>query len=423
MVAVRQELQEKGPRRTEKDFGQVLLTLVVLNLSLGVLGLVRDQAIVRVLYSNSWGVILMFRDVSSRRVSKRSWSLLLVWSNGTHKERLSSLISTDWSISDSIFSARIITPDRTEIRELHQQGRRGVDNLILLGTVLLDKDPRQITKLEIDDISVVRDFPDVFLEHIRRLPPDREIEFSIDLISETPPILRGAPVLFVKKKDGTMRLCIDYSQLNKLNKVTIRNKYPLPRIDDLFDQLRGASLFLNIDLRSRYHQLRIRSVDVPNTTFRSRYGHYEFSVMPFGLTNAPITFMDLMNRMLHLYLDKFVIVFIDDILVYSRSRDGHAVHLRIILQTLRDKQLYAKFSKCEFWLDKVVFLGHVIFVEGIYVDPIKIEAMMKWESPTNVTEIRIAGYYHQFIEGFSKIALPLTSFTRKDSKFVWTEQC
>ncbi|XP_019255790.1 PREDICTED: uncharacterized protein LOC109234314, partial [Nicotiana attenuata] len=151
--------------------------------------------------------------------------------------------------------------------------------------------------------------------------------------------------LLNRKKDGLMRLCIDYRQLNK---VTIKNKYPLPRIDDLFDQLQGAKVFSKIDLRSGYHQLRIRASDVPKTAFRTRYGHYEFLVMSFGLTNAPAAFMELMNRVFRPYLDLFVIVFIDDILVYSRSQEEHEQHLRVVLQTLKDSQLYAKFSKCEF---------------------------------------------------------------------------
>ena len=163
----------------------------------------------------------------------------------------------------------------------------------------------------------------------------------------------GAPVLFVKKKDEILRLCVDYQQLNR---VAIKNKYPLSRIDDLFDQLQGARIFSKIDLRSGYHQLRIRETDIPKTAFRTRYGHYEFLVMPFGLTNAPAAFMDLMNRVFHPYLDQFVIVFINDILVYSKSVEEHALHLQIVLQTLRDRQQYAKFSKCEFWLNEVIFL-------------------------------------------------------------------
>ena len=170
----------------------------------------------------------------------------------------------------------------------------------------------------------------------------------------------------MKKKDGSMRLCIDYRELNK---VTIRNQYPLPRIDDLFDQLQGAKVFSKIDLRSGYHQLRVHNQDVPKTAFRTRYGHFEFLVMPFGLTNAPAAFMDLMNRIFRTYLDQFVIVFIDDILIYSGSREEHAEHLRIILQTLREHRLYAKLSKCQFWLDSVAFLGHIVSVEGVSVDP------------------------------------------------------
>ena len=161
----------------------------------------------------------------------------------------------------------------------------------------------------------------------------------------------GAPVLFVKKKDGSLRLCVDYRLLNK---ATVKNKYPLPRIDDLLDQLRGASVFSKIDLRSGYHQLRIKEEDIPKTAFRTRYGHYEFLVMSFGLTNAPAAFMRLMNEVFRDYLDKFVIVFIDDILVYSQSYEEHVQHLWLVLQILRDKKLYGKLSKCEFWLDQIV---------------------------------------------------------------------
>ena len=177
----------------------------------------------------------------------------------------------------------------------------------------------------------------------------------------------------MKKKDGSLRLCIDYRELNK---VTIRNQYPLPRIDDLFYQLQGARVFSKIDLRSGYHQLKIRSEDVPKTSFITRYGHYEFLVMPFGLTNALATFMDLMNRIFQPYLDQFVIVFIDDILIYSGSKEDHEEHLRVVLQILRENQLYAKFSKCQFWLDSVAFLEHVISAEGVFVDPQKIEAIV-----------------------------------------------
>ncbi|GJT16584.1 putative reverse transcriptase domain-containing protein [Tanacetum coccineum] len=215
----------------------------------------------------------------------------------------------------------------------------------------------------------------------------------------------GAPVLFVKKKDGSFRMCIDYQELNKL---TIKNRYPLPRIDDLFDQLQGSSVYSKIDLRSGYHQLRVRDEDIPKTAFRTRYRHYEFQVMPFGLTNAPAVFMDLMNRVCKPYLDKFMIVFIDDILIYSRNEEEHANHLRIILELLKKEKLYAKFSKCDFWIRIVQFLGHLIDSQGLHVDPAKIEAVKNWTSPTTPTEVRqflgLTGYYRRFIKDFSKIA-------------------
>ncbi|KAL0551796.1 hypothetical protein IC582_010885 [Cucumis melo] len=304
---------------------------------------------------------------------------------------------------------------------------------------------------------VVRDYPDVFPEELPGLPPHREVEFAIKLEPGTVPISRapyrmapaelkelkvqlqelldkgfirpsvspwGAPVLFVKKKDGSMRLCIDYRELNK---VTVKNRYPLPRIDDLFDQLQGATVFSKIDLRSGYHQLRIKNEDVPKTAFRSRYGHYEFIVMSFGLTNAPAVFMDLMNRVFREFLDTFVIVFIDDILIYSKTEAEHEEHLRMVLQTLRDNKLYAKFSKCEFWLKQVSFLGHVVSKDGVSVDPAKIEAVTGWTRPSTVSEVRsflgLAGYYRRFVENFSRIATPLTQLTRKGAPFVWSKAC
>ncbi|TYK28801.1 ty3-gypsy retrotransposon protein [Cucumis melo var. makuwa] len=257
---------------------------------------------------------------------------------------------------------------------------------------------------------VVRDYPDVFPEELPGLPPHREVEFAIELESSTTPISRalyrmapvelkelkvqlqelldegfirpsvspwGAPVLFVKKKDGSMHLCIDYRELNK---VTVKNRYPLPRIDDLFDQLQGATVFSKIDLRSGYHQLRIKDGDVPKTAFRSRYGHYEFIVMSFGLTNAPTVFMDLMNRVFREFLDTFV-----------------------------------------------SFLGHVVSKAGVSVDPAKIEAVTSRTRPSTVSEVRsflgLAGYYRRFVEHFSRIATPLTQLTRKGAPFVWSKAC
>ncbi|GJX53585.1 putative reverse transcriptase domain-containing protein [Tanacetum coccineum] len=327
---------------------------------------------------------------------------------------------------------------------------------VFLAQISTKKEENKSERKQIEDVPIVRDFPEVFPEDLPGLPPARPVEFQIDLIPGAAPVARapssiapsrmkelseqlqelsdkgfirpssspwGAPVLFVKKKDGSFRMCIDYRELNKL---TVKNRYPLPRIDDLFDQLQGSSIYSKIDLRSGYHQLRVREQDVPKTAFRTRYGHYEFQVMPFGLTNAPAVFMDLMNRVCKPYLDKFVIVFIDDILIYSKDEREHEEHLKAILELLKKEKLYAKFSKCEFWIPKVQFLGHVIDSRGIHVDPAKIESIKDWASPKTPTEIRqflgLAGYYRRFIEGFSKIAKSMTKLTQKGIKFDWGEK-
>ncbi|GJQ89630.1 putative reverse transcriptase domain-containing protein [Tanacetum coccineum] len=278
----------------------------------------------------------------------------------------------------------------------------------------------------LEDVPIVRDFPKVFLEELSSLTPTRQLEFQISLMPGAAPVARapyrlapsemkelsgqlqelsdkgfirpssspwGAPVLFVKKKDGSFRMCIDYRELNKL---TVKNRYPLPRIDDLFDQLQGSSVYSKIDLRSGYHQLRVREEDIPKTAFRTRYGHYEFQVMPFGLTNAPA------------------------------DRKEHEEHLKAILELLKKEELYAKFSKCEFWIPKVQFLGHVIDCQGIHMDPAKIESIKDWAYPKTPTEIRqflgLAGYYRRFIEGFSKIAKPMTKLTQKKVAFEWGDK-
>jgi hypothetical protein len=297
----------------------------------------------------------------------------------------------------------------------------------------------------------------VFPEEVPGLPSRRDIDFSIELapgavlVSRTPYQMStpelvelklqlkemmdkgyirpsvspwGAPVLFVKKKDGTLRLCIDYRQLNK---VTIKNKYPLPRIDDLFDQLGGASIFSKINLRSGYHQVRIKGEDIHKTAFQTRYGHYEFVVVPFGLTNAPAAFMCLMNNVLSKFLDKFVLVFIDDILIYSKNREEHEDHLRLVLQVIREHQLYAKFNKCDFFQKQIHYLGHVLSKEGVAVDPDKIRSIMEWATPKDVSDIRsfmgLEGYYRRFIKGFSKIGCLITALQKKGKKFLWTQQC
>ncbi|GKD05940.1 putative reverse transcriptase domain-containing protein [Tanacetum coccineum] len=228
----------------------------------------------------------------------------------------------------------------------------------------------------LEDVPTVQDFPKELSTQLQELSDKGFIRPS-----SSP---WGAPVLFVKKKDGSFWMCIDYRELNKL---TVKNRYPLPRIDDLFDQLQGSRVYSKIHLRSSYHQLRVREEYIPKTAFRTRYGHYEFQVMPFGLTNALAVFMDLIYRVCKPYLDKFVIVFIDDILIYSKNKKEHEEHLKLILRLLKKEELYAKFSKCEFWLSKVQFLGHVIDSEGIHVDPAKIESIKDWASPKTPIEI------------------------------------
>jgi hypothetical protein len=229
----------------------------------------------------------------------------------------------------------------------------------------------------------------------------------------------GCSALFVEKKDKELRLCVDYRPLNA---VTIKNKYPLPCIDILFDQLAGAQVFSKIDLHSGYHQIKICVKDIPKTTFTTRYGLFEYLVMSFGLTNAPANFMYLMNSVFMPELDKFAVVFIDDILIYLRSMEEHEEHLQIVLQQLRDHQLYVKFSKCEFLIKEVSFLGHVVSPEGIAVDPSKIKEVLEWKPPTMVSEVRsflvLSGYYHRFIPNFFKITKPITELLKKGNKYL-----
>ncbi|GJR29568.1 putative ribonuclease H-like domain-containing protein [Tanacetum coccineum] len=276
-----------------------------------------------------------------------------------------------------------------------------------------------------EEIVVVRDFPEVFLDDLSRLPPLREIKFRIELIHGVVPIAKSpyrlapskleelsgqlkelqdkgfiqpssspsrAPMLFVKKNDGSFRMCIDYKELNK----------------------------------SGYHQLRVHEDDIPKIAFRTRYGHFEFTIMPFGLTNAPAVFMDLMNIVCRPYLDKFMIVFIDDILIYSKTREEHVDHLRLVLELLRKEKLYAKFSKCEFWLREVQFLRHMINGNGIHVDPSKIKAVKNWKAPKTPSEVRsflgLVGYYHRFIKNFSKRAKSLTILTQKCKTLNWGKE-
>jgi hypothetical protein len=234
----------------------------------------------------------------------------------------------------------------------------------------------------------------------------------------------GCPAIFVKKKDQTLRMCVDYRPLNE---VTIKNKYPLPRIDLMFDQLVEAKVFSKIDPCSGYHQIWVRLEDISKTAFMTRYGLYEYLVMSFGLTNAPAHFTYLMNLVFMPELDKFLVVFIDDILIYSKSKEEHATHLRVVLTRLREHKLYAKFSKCKFWLDQVIFLGHILSVEGVAVDPGKVKDILEWKLPTTVHLVRsflgMAWYYHRFIPDFSKISNPITELLKNNVKFNWTPEC
>jgi hypothetical protein len=310
---------------------------------------------------------------------------------------------------------------------------------------------------ETKDIPVVCEFPDVFPEDLPGLPLERDVEFVIELKPGTAPISRrsyrmppnelaelkiqlqdlpekgfiwpssspwGCPAIFVKKKDQTLRMCVDYRPLNE---VTIKNKYPLPRFDILFDQLTGARVFSKIDLRSGYHQIRIRPDNIPKTAFTMRYRLFEYLVMSFGLTNAPAQFTYLTNSVFMLELDKFVVVFIDDILIYSKNEEEHAQHLRVVLTRLREHQLYAKFSKCAFWLEEIQFLGHVLSARGVAVDPSKVNDILEWKPPSTVHQVRsflgLAGYYRRFIPDFSKLVKPITSLLKNETKFNWSSKC
>jgi hypothetical protein len=308
-------------------------------------------------------------------------------------------------------SVKLTTPDKKELQFIAEPvvTTKGVANHAKVN---------QLDANQGFEVPVVNEFPDVFPGELPGMPPDRDVEFVIEFKSGTAPIYNspfrmttlelaelkehikellekgsicpssspwGAPVIFVLKKDGTQRLCVDYRALNE---VIVKNKYPLPRIDDLFDQLCGACVFFKIDLRLGYHQLKVRECDIPRTAFISRYGLYEFMVMSFGWTNAPVYFMYMMNKVFREYLDKFVMVFIDDILVYSRSEEEHEGHLHLVLQKLLDHKLYAKLSTCEFWLKQVAFLGHVMSNGGIHVDPSKVQDVLSWKAPMSVSDIQ-----------------------------------
>jgi hypothetical protein len=304
---------------------------------------------------------------------------------------------------------------------------------------------------------VLREFPDVFPNDLPGMPPKRAMEFKIELQLGTAPIAKarykitpieladlkiqqkdlqdkdfilsssspwGCPALFVPKKDKDLCLCVDYRLLCA---ITIKNKYPLPHIDIMFDQLVGAQVFSKIDLHCGYHQINICAEDILKTTVSTWYGLYEYLVMSFGWMNMPAHVMYLMNSIFMPELDKFVVVFIEDILVYSKRTEEHEEHLWVMLQRLQDHQLYARLSKCEFWINDVPFLGHVISPEGITVDRSKVRDVLDWRLPKSVHQVQsffgLAGYYHRFILNFSKISKPITELLKKGNKYVWSKYC
>ena len=305
--------------------------------------------------------------------------------------------------------------------------------------------------------ELLAEYKDVFPEELPKgLPPKRSVEMAINLEEKAKPKMGpiyklskkeleemkkqieealglgfirpsispwGSPVLFTPKKDGSLRMCIDYRALNKQ---TIKNQVPLPRIDEVWDQVGGSKYFSTIDLRSGYHQIRIKDSDIEKTAFRTRYGQFEYLVTPFGLTGAPGCFQTLMNNIFRPYLDNFILVYLDDILIYSKTEEDHLDHVQIVLDLLRKHKLYGKLSKCKFMKDSIEYLGHVITREGIKVNPKKVESVMTWEIPQNLTQVQsflgLCNYYRRFVKDFAKTATPLSNLTKKNTPFQWKEE-
>jgi hypothetical protein len=346
----------------------------------------------------------------------------------------------------------------TAMDSVHDRLSRGLRvSSAELSTALRGSSAHESIRLEQARNHVLKQFKSVFPDELPPgLPPEREVDHRIELVpGSTPPsrptfrlsatelaelkkqleeltnagFIRpskspyGAPILFVKKKDGTMRMCVDYRALNN---ITIKNSYPLPRVDELFDRLQGAKYFSKIDLRSGYHQIRIAPEDVPKTAFRTRYGHFEFLVLPFGLTNAPATFMHLMHETFRSFLDEFALVFLDDILIYSKTLEDHERHVQQVLEMLRKEKLYAKESKCEFFKTEVEFLGHIVGRDGVKMMEDKVKAIAEWPVPTKVADVRsflgTAGYYRRFIKDFSQLSSPLSDLTKDTVKWLWGKE-
>ena len=362
---------------------------------------------------------------------------------------------------------KIITPTIKEVDNLDDTNRankgfgstNGVfpttdEEILFVDISLIENIPKNIDP---QAKNILQEFEDVFPEELPlELPPERHVNHRIELESgSTPPwrplyrasppeleMMRGeldkllasgaiqpsrspygAPVVFIKKKEGDLRMCVDYRALNK---ITIKNKYPIPRIDDMMDQIQGAKIFTKIDLRSGYNQVRIHPDDIEKTAFRTRYGHYKFRVMPFGLTNSPATFMTIMQHIFRHLLDKFIIIYIDDLLIYSNNREEHEDHLRQVFEILRQNKLYAKITKCDFFKESVEYLGHIISPEGIATDPAKVEAIQNWPTPTDLKDVQsflgLCNYYRRFVPSYSHIATPLTALTHKNTPFQWNAQ-
>ena len=350
-------------------------------------------------------------------------------------------------------SADTLILNATQVARLHRQMVSPRTFSVMVRT---SKDENNNHAPSLSVQHLLQEYPEVF-EPRTTLPPKRNIAHTIPLEQGHKPPFRpiyrlsplelneverqitellkqgliepssspfGSPVLFVTKKDGSLRMCIDYRGLNK---ITIKNKYPLPRMDQLLDALSGAKVFSSLDLQSGYHQIRIPEEDVPKTAFRTPFGHYQFKVLSFGLTNAPSTFQATMNDIFRPYLNKFVVVYIDDILVFSKTHEEHLRHLRLVFQALKDNDFKVKLAKCEFERPEVKFLGHVVGQEGVKVDNDKIAVIEQWPRPTNIRAVRsfmgLAQYFRKFIANFSKTASPLTNLTKKDVPFQWDDLC